>query len=82
MLTHYTAQVSLLHRLLGEGGFEVATVDSFQGREQEVVLLPLVCSAPTSVGFLTCPLRAALALSRSHHALLIIGDLELLALHT
>ena len=41
VLTPYTAQVSLLHRLLGEGGVEVATVDSFQGREQDVVLLPI-----------------------------------------
>ena len=82
VLTPYTAQVSLLHGLLGEGGVEVATVDSFQGREQEVVLLSLVRSAPTSVGFLTCPHRAAVALSRARRALLIIGDLELLSLHS
>ena len=46
------------------------------------MLLSLVRSAPTSVGFLTCPHRAAVALSRARRALLIIGDLELLALHS
>jgi hypothetical protein len=34
------------------------------------------------VGFLTCPHRAAGARSRSLHAFLIIGNLELLTLHS
>jgi len=58
---------------------QVASVDSFQGLEANIVLLSLVRSNSSGqVGFLCLPNRVCVALSRARWALYIIGDLEML----
>ena len=54
---------------------EIATVDSFQGRECDVVVYSTVRSNPARrIGFLKDYRRVNVALSRARHQLLIIGD--------
>lgn len=54
---------------------EVATVDSFQGRECDVVLYSTVRSNPEgSIGFLRDYRRVNVALSRARSLLVIVGD--------
>ena len=54
---------------------EVATVDSFQGRECDVVLYSTVRSNPQgNIGFLRDYRRVNVALSRAKHLLAIVGD--------
>ncbi len=60
---------------LKSGRLEIGTVDSFQGREQDIVLLSLVRSnRENSAGFLKLANRINVAISRAKQHLLIIGN--------
>src|SRR5204863_7801816 len=53
ILTPYVAQVRLLRSLSKEKAVEIGSVDGFQGREKEAIILSLVRSNETGeVGFL------------------------------
>ena len=56
---------------------EISTVDGFQGREKEVIILSLVRSNDTrSVGFLAEERRLNVAITRPKRQLCIVGDME------
>lgn len=55
---------------------EVDTVDSFQGREKDIIIISCVRTEDT--GFLKNPKRLNVALTRARHSLLIIGDADCL----
>lgn len=56
---------------------EVNTVDGFQGREKEVIILSLVRSnLEKELGFLTDFRRLNVAVTRARRLLVIIGDSE------
>uniref|UniRef100_A0A0G4HFS7 DNA helicase n=1 Tax=Chromera velia CCMP2878 TaxID=1169474 RepID=A0A0G4HFS7_9ALVE len=83
VITPYNRQVESIRSLLtekyGEGAREVAvnTVDSFQGRENEVVLLSLVrCNRNGSIGFLGDTRRLNVAVTRARRHLCVVGDSE------
>ena len=59
-------------------GIQVVTVDSYQGEENDIVLLSLVRSNnKRSIGFLSSENRACVALSRAKRGLYIFGNAEL-----
>ncbi|GMF71816.1 unnamed protein product [[Candida] boidinii] len=59
---------------------EISTVDGFQGREKEVIILSLVRSNDQrEVGFLKDFKRLNVSISRSKKQLCIIGDIETLS---
>ncbi|EFQ92756.1 hypothetical protein PTNB73_04112 [Pyrenophora teres f. teres] len=61
-------------------GIQVVTVDSYQGEENDIVLLSLVRSNRNhSIGFLSSENRACVALSRAKRGFYIFGNAELLA---
>lgn len=79
VIAPYSAQVSLLKKLIGEEFPEVtiSTVDGFQGREKEVIILTLVRSNDNfEVGFLKEPRRLNVAMTRPKKQLCVIGDIE------
>jgi superfamily I DNA and/or RNA helicase len=84
-ITPYSAQVRLLRRLLEdcvEEGLEIGTVDGFQGREKEAVVVDLVRSnASGTLGFLEDIRRTNVALTRAKRALVVICDGSTLARH-
>lgn len=82
VISPYSAQVSTLKRSLAsefDHNIEIATVDGFQGREKEVIVVSLVRSNDQrEVGFLNEPRRLNVAMTRPKRQLCVIGDLELL----
>ncbi|KAK7188101.1 hypothetical protein DPSP01_001642 [Paraphaeosphaeria sporulosa] len=79
VVTPYNAQVALLSGMLKEAypGIELGSVDGFQGREKEAVIVSLVRSnADGEVGFLGEKRRLNVAMTRPKRHLCVIGDSE------
>lgn len=85
VLTPYRAQRRLLRDLLAPEvarGLEIGTVDGFQGREKEAIVLDLVRSNPDGrVGFVADRRRLNVALTRARRLLLVIADTATLGAH-
>ena len=80
VIAPYAAQVRLLRQLLAVPGLEIDSVDGFQGREKEAVVISLVRSNPKGeIGFLADVRRMNVALTRPRRSLLVIGDSATLA---
>jgi ATP-dependent RNA/DNA helicase IGHMBP2 len=80
IIAPYAAQVRLLKDRLQIEGLEIDTVDGFQGREKEAVLVTLVRSnAEGEIGFLKDTRRTNVALTRAKRFLRVIGDSATLA---
>lgn len=78
VISPYDAQVQRLRQLLAphvDAGLEVDTVDGFQGREKEAVVVSLVRSNDAGeVGFLADVRRMNVAITRARKKLVVIGD--------
>jgi ATP-dependent RNA/DNA helicase IGHMBP2 len=82
VITPYAAQARLLKSLFPRG-VEIGTVDGFQGREKEVVILSLVRSNERGeVGFLGDTRRMNVAVTRARRLLLVVGDSATIARHS
>ena len=82
VIAPYAAQVRLLRERLAVAGLEIDSVDGFQGREKEVVVLSLVRSNPEGeVGFLADVRRLNVALTRARRKVLVVGDSATLSCH-
>jgi superfamily I DNA and/or RNA helicase len=80
VIAPYAAQVRRLRELLQVPGLEIDSVDGFQGREKEAVVLSLVRSnVEGEIGFLADVRRMNVALTRARRHLLVIGDSATLA---
>lgn len=75
VIAPYAAQARLLRELLPVTGLEIDSVDGFQGREKEAVVISLVRSNPQAeIGFLSDVRRMNVALTRARRKLIVIGD--------
>ena len=82
VIAPYAAQVRLLREMLKAERLEVDTVDGFQGREKEAVLISLVRSnAEGQIGFLADVRRMNVALTRARRKLLVVGDSATISNH-
>ncbi len=82
IITPYAAQVRRLRELIPDAAVEIDTVDGFQGREKEAVVISLVRSNPQGeLGFLTDTRRMNVALTRARRSLTVFGDSSTLANH-
>ena len=78
VIAFYSGQVAMLQRALGEHpetrAVEARTVDGFQGREKEVIVLSCVrANAEGELGFLADRRRLNVAITRAKRALLVVG---------
>jgi hypothetical protein len=75
VIAPYAAQVRLLRERLPVPALEIDSVDGFQGREKEAVVISLVRSNPRGeIGFLADVRRMNVALTRARRKLIVIGD--------
>lgn len=75
IIAPYSAQVRYLRNLLGRTEIEVDTVDGFQGREKDLVILTMVRSnRKREIGFLSDLRRTNVAITRARKKLIMIGD--------
>ena len=76
VIAPYSAQVRRLRQLLGGvEGLEIDSVDGFQGREKEAVVLSLVRSnSEGEIGFLGDVRRSNVALTRARRCLIVTAD--------
>lgn len=82
VITPYDDQVDLIDRELDLEDLEVDTVDGFQGREKEAVILSLVRSnSENNIGFLEDVRRLNVSLTRAKRKLVIIGDSSTISVH-
>ena len=82
VIAPYAAQVRWLRQNCPFKAIEIDTVDGFQGREKEAILITLVRSNPIAeIGFLGDTRRMNVALTRAKRKLIVIGDSATLAAH-
>ncbi|MEY9951014.1 AAA domain-containing protein [Leifsonia sp. EB34] len=88
VLTPYRGQMEELKRRMAEHTQDIATIDSFQGREADVVVVSLVRdqigdrdNPATNAGHLVDSGRANVLLSRARSLLVMVGNLELFEAH-
>ncbi len=81
VITPYRDHEDYLKRILPD--LEIKTVDGFQGREKEMIIISLVRSNPNQkIGFLEDLRRLNVALTRAKRKLIIVGDANTLKAHT
>ncbi|ASJ01097.1 IGHMBP2 family helicase [Thermococcus gorgonarius] len=81
VITPYDDQRDLLSTLLPED-VEVKTVDGYQGREKEAIVISFVRSNPRGeLGFLTDLRRLNVSLTRAKRKLIAVGDASTLSSH-
>ena len=79
VIAMYAEQVERLRQALGRRKFKrpmkIDTVDSFEGREEDIVVISLVRSNERGrIGFLRVPNRLNVAISRAKRMVVCIGD--------
>lgn len=75
VISPYSAQVRLLTSRSPNPSVEIDSVDGFQGREKELVIVSLVRSNfEGEMGFLTDTRRMNVAMTRARRKLIVIGD--------
>jgi predicted DNA helicase len=82
VISPYAAQVRLLRERLKQPEIEIDSVDGFQGREKETVIVTLVRSnRDHDIGFLADIRRMNVALTRARRKLIVIGDSATITIH-
>jgi len=82
VISPYSAQVKFLREKLKHLELEIDSVDGFQGREKEAVIVSLVRSnRDGEVGFLADTRRMNVALTRAKRKLIVIGDSATITSH-
>jgi len=82
IISPYSAQVRLLRERIQQPELEIDSVDGFQGREKEAVIVSLVRSnREGEIGFLEDVRRMNVALTRARRKLIVIGDSATITMH-
>lgn len=82
IITPYSAQVRFLREQLKFDEVEVGSIDGFQGREKEAVIISFVRSNKRQeIGFLNDIRRMNVALTRARRKLIVIGDSATISAH-
>ncbi|PAU95892.1 IGHMBP2 family helicase [Aliifodinibius salipaludis] len=82
VISPYKDQVDLLDRKIDTENLETKSVDGFQGREKEVVIISLTRSNKNgNIGFLEDVRRLNVSLTRAKRKLIMVGDSSTVSSH-
>jgi predicted DNA helicase len=82
VISPYKNQVDLLDRKIDAENLEINSVDGFQGREKEVVIMSLTRSNKDGkIGFLEDVRRLNVSLTRAKRKLIVVGDRSTITSH-
>lgn len=82
VISPYDDQVDRLRGMISVDDLEVNTVDGFQGREKEAIVVSFVRSNPNNeIGFLADLRRLNVSITRARRKLVMIGDSKTLYSH-
>lgn len=82
IISPYNDQVDLIDQKIDTEDLEIKSVDGFQGREKEVVIISLTRSnANNAIGFLEDVRRLNVSLTRARRKLIVIGDSSTISNH-
>ncbi len=83
VISPYEDQIALMKRLFGDiEGLEIKTVDGFQGREKEVIIISFVrANTSGNIGFLSDLRRFNVSITRAKTKLIIVGCSQTLSTH-
>ncbi|ODS37293.1 MAG: hypothetical protein A7316_01875 [Candidatus Altiarchaeales archaeon WOR_SM1_86-2] len=82
VIAPYDDQVNLIRSKINIDDLEIKTVDGFQGKEKEVVVVSFTRSNPGGeIGFLEDLRRLNVSLTRAKRKLILIGDTETICSH-
>ena len=82
IIAPYSAQVRVLRELMTNNSVEIGSIDGFQGREKEAVIISLVRSNNDGeIGFLRDTRRMNVALTRARRKLIVIGNSSTISEH-
>ncbi|MDZ7860327.1 MAG: IGHMBP2 family helicase [Candidatus Krumholzibacteriota bacterium] len=82
LIAPYKAQTEFIRSLISDERTEINTVDGFQGREKEVIILSLVrTNKDGNIGFLKDLRRLNVSLTRAKKKLIVIGHSPTLSTH-
>jgi predicted DNA helicase len=82
VISPYNDQVDLLDQKIDVENLEIKSVDGFQGREKEAVLISLTRSnSQNAIGFLEDVRRLNVSLTRAKRKLIVIGDSSTVTSH-
>jgi len=82
VISPYKDQVDLLDRKIDTENLEIKSVDGFQGREKEVVIISLTRSNKNKrIGFLEDVRRLNVSLTRAKRKLIVVGDSSTITSH-
>ncbi len=82
IITPYDDQVDLLKSMIPNENLEIKSVDGFQGREKEVIVISFVrANDRGELGFLTDLRRLNVAITRAKRKLIIVGNSKTLRAH-
>jgi superfamily I DNA and/or RNA helicase len=76
VITPYDAQVKYISKMLNTDKIDVKSVDGFQGRENEVIVISFVRTS--KMGFLKDLRRLNVAVTRAKRKLIVVGSKNLL----
>lgn len=80
VITFYAAQARHITDALRGTGVEAKSVDGFQGREAELIILSCVrANSRGAIGFAADARRVNVALTRARRGLIVLGDRATLA---
>ncbi len=74
IITPYRAQRNEIKSRINYENVEIETIDSFQGKEKDLIVFSITATEPKQLNFVSNPNRLNVALTRARKKLIIIGN--------